>query len=688
MGRPSPVVSSPRAGGSTCTGGCMTGSEESHPVAVGALFRPDPAFVDALRATASRLAGELDLPGPSLEGKLLRPTIARAAAPPHLHSDPAFLSGALAIQMVHEASILHDDILDDSSTRRNSPSAMARHGIARCLVEGDHLLTAAYRVAHATGSLAFLGRFTRAVERTVAGERAQHAARGRVLSEAEYQEITAAKSGELFGCAVALPRLLTSRGEDHTVASAFDLGVRLGRFYQMVDDFLDLCPRASLGKSPLQDYRQGKWTWPLAEAGLDGFELDDHALYERLFSRIQGGETPMRSAFRRLELEGGRLHDAWAREFGSDEIVPRLIESWIRAAESTLEVEESTSGSQDDGGTPSLSTRAASPSEGPSTPAAVEAVRRQAVELGGAGDWIRYFGRHSRSFRFSARLFPPEEGRLVSGIYAFCRFTDDLVDGSPDADPAELDARIDAWQALIREAYATGSTGISLLDEVMGETARRGVTSLYAEELVRGVAMDIRPQEYPDLEALRRYSYRVASVVGLWLTELFGRSDPWVLRRAEAMGQAMQMTNILRDVGEDLRRGRLYLPLDHLDRFGLTRRDLERAAAGEGDIPSGYGELVETLMRRAEEDYAAAAAAIPALPIFFQRPVAVAGQVYRGIHQEIRANAYDNLRRRAYTSLYRKVVLGGQGLWGLRVARRSYVPDRSVGVLFRDPAVS
>lgn len=396
----------------------------------------------------------------------------------------------------------------------------------------------------------------------------------------------------------------------------------------------------------------------------------------------------MRSAFRRLELEGGHIRAAWGRAFGSDDVVPQLIDGWIRAAESTLRVEESRNGSQDGRGTRSASTTPSPPAEGASTPAAAEAVRRHAVELGEAGDWIRYFGRHSRSFRFSARLFPPEEGRLVSGIYAFCRFTDDMVDGSPDAEPAELDARIDAWQELIREAYATGSTGISLLDEVMGETARRGVTSLYAEELVRGVAMDIRPQEYPDLDALRRYSYRVASVVGLWLTELFGRSDPWVLRRAEAMGQAMQMTNILRDVGEDLRRGRLYLPMDHLARFGLTRIDLEHAAEGKGGIPPGYAEMIETLMRRAEEDYAAAAAAIPALPVFFQRPVAVAGHVYRGIHREIRANAYDNIRRRAYTSLYRKVVLGGQGLWGLRVARRSYVPDRSVGVLFRDPAVN
>ncbi len=664
----------------------MTGSEENHPVGDGRGFRPDPAFVDALRGTAERLVRELDLARPSLEGKLLRPTVALAAAPDHLRRDPAFLSGALAIQMVHEASILHDDILDGSETRRNSPSAMAKHGVARSLVEGDHLLTAAYRVAHSTGSMAFVGRFARSVERTVAGEKAQHRARGRVLSEAEYQEITAAKSGELFGCAVALPALVTSGRETEDAASAFDLGLRLGRFYQMVDDFLDLCPGASLGKSPLQDYRQGKWTWPLAEAGLDGFDLDESALFERLFTHVQGGETPMRSAFRRLELEGGRIGEAWKARFPSDPVVPHLIESWIQVAAATLEGEDSGGGDSREGrGSTAVPVGV---SGGASTSSAAQVVRRQAQALGDSDEWIRYFGRNSRSFRFSARLFPPDEGRLVSGIYAFCRFTDDLVDGAPELEAEELDARMDVWQGLIRQAHGSQDTGVSLLDEVMGETARRGVASLYAEELVRGVAMDIRPEAYPDLESLRRYSYRVASVVGLWLTELFGRSDPWVLRRAEAMGQAMQMTNILRDVGEDLRRGRLYLPLDHLDRFGIARSDLEAAAAGHGPLPAGYGDLVESLMVLAEEDYAAAAAAIPALPAFFQRPVAVAGQVYRGIHQEIRANGYDNLRKRAYTSLYRKVLLGGQGLWSLRGARRRYAPDRTVGVLFRGPVVN
>lgn len=668
----------------------MTVSEDSHQAGLGHRFRPDPTFVDALRGVAERLASELDLPRASLEGKLLRPTVAQSGAPEHLRRDPALLSGALAIQMVHEASILHDDILDDSQTRRNSPSAMATHGIGRCLVEGDHLLTAAYRVAHATGSMAFVGRFAQGVERTVAGEKAQHRARGRVLSEAEYQEIISAKSGELFGCAVALPALLDAGRETEETIAAFELGLRLGRFYQMVDDFLDLCPGAALGKAPLQDYRQGKWTWPLAEAGLDGFELDEEELFERLFTRIQGGETPMRSAFRRLDMEGGQIRSAWTSRFPSDETVPSLIDSWLRTAVDTLEHEETRGGSRSHDAPPGASRSVSEGRETPgrATPAAAEAVRSQAVALGGAEDWIRYFSRHSRSFRFSARLFPPEEGRLVSGIYAFCRFTDDLVDGSPDLDPEELDARMDAWQALIRQAHASRDTGVSLLDEVMGETARRGVSSLYAEELVRGVAMDIRPPLYPDLESLRRYSYRVASVVGLWLTELFGRSDPWILRRAEAMGQAMQMTNILRDVGEDLRRGRLYLPLDHLDRFGISRGDLEEAAAGRGPLPAGYGDLMEVLMGRAEVDYAAAAAAIPALPPFFQRPVAVAGQVYRGIHREIRTNGYDNLRKRAYTSLYRKVLLGGQGLWGLRVARRSYTPDRSLGVLFQDPVVN
>jgi phytoene synthase len=133
----------------------------------------------------------------------------------------------------------------------------------------------------------------------------------------------------------------------------------------------------------------------------------------------------------------------------------------------------------------------------------------------------------------------------------------------------------------------------------------------------------------------------------------------------------MQLTNILRDVGEDLRAGRLYLPLDRLDRHGVDR-DLLEAKAREGSpMFPGYRRLLEELMAQADADYDAAFQAIPALPGFFQRPVAVAARAYQGIHQEIRKNGYDNLTRRASTSPLRKAWLAIGALLQLSLLKRN-----------------
>jgi phytoene synthase len=182
--------------------------------------------------------------------------------------------------------------------------------------------------------------------------------------------------------------------------------------------------------------------------------------------------------------------------------------------------------------------------------------------------------------------------------------------------------------------------------------------------------MDIHPRRYRTLEELREYSYRVASVVGGWLTELFGIHDPWVLERAFALGHAMQLTNILRDVGEDLRVGRLYLPEDLLESNGVDRDFLEAKSRSSSPMFPGYRKVLEELMASAEEDYRRAFEAIPLLPGFFQGPVAVAARVYEGIHEEIRRNGFDNLTRRARTSLPRKLLLGMVALKDLARFRR------------------
>ncbi len=632
---------------------------------------------EGLEAALETMSSELRFPSLALEGQLLRPRVAYAAGG-YSTDNPAprrFWYGALAVQMVHEASLLHDDILDGASRRRGEPALATRSGIGVALLEGDHLLTAAYRAASLSGSLEFVTAFARAVERTVAGEKAQCAARGQRLSDAEYQEVIGGKSGELFGAAFALPGFLASSAEP-AVDEWVGFGRRVGCMYQRIDDFLDLCRYAQVGKPALQDLQQKKWTWPLAVAGYEAFpDGSPSEIAESLFRPGDGGDSIMRRAIEVLRAEAEGLVRQRARAFPRAAGLDEILRSWLGRAEGALGVEEvefgsmpptirSTAGSGD--------ARASSdePDLVPVDAEILEAVRREAAALGDDGDWVRYFAHHSKSFRFSARLFPREEGRLVSGVYAYCRFTDDLVDRNPDDPPALRTARLQAWTHWTREAYAGRPTDIPLLDEVMGETARRSVPFLYVDELLRGVAMDIEPTEFPDMEALRVYSYRVASVVGLWLTEMFGTHTPWVLRRAERMGHAMQLTNILRDVGEDWQNGRLYLPLDRLEAHGVSPEQIGRAIE-RGGLPAGWPGLIEELIQSAETDYEKAFEAIPALPTFFQRPVAVAGRVYGGIHREIRLNDYDNLHRRAMTSLSRKVMVGGGALWDLRRTRKA-----------------
>jgi len=278
-------------------------------------------------------------------------------------------------------------------------------------------------------------------------------------------------------------------------------------------------------------------------------------------------------------------------------------------------------------------------------------------------DTVRYFAGNSRSFRFASRFFSPPEMSKVANVYAYCRVTDDLVDRPGSSSPSAL---LDEWIGMSRDAYDGRETGIGLLDRVMGEMSSHQVPFDYALDLAEGMRMDLRGDRYPNLAELRTYTYRVASVVGLWLTKLSGVHDARVLERAATLGHAMQLTNILRDVGEDARLGRVYLPGDYMARYGITVEGLIESCAASRPVSREYAALVEDLLQVAERDYAAAFRAIPELPRSFQRPVAVAAHVYRGIHEEIRRSAYDNLRKRAVTSTRNKAVLAMRALWELR----------------------
>ncbi len=618
-----------------------------------------PSLEDACAVVRAGLARAavgmrgLGLPVPEPRGKLLRPVVAWAVLPPDHRArvDDRFWLGALAIQMVHEASLLHDDIVDDAATRRGEATLVSTRGVGAAVVQGDHLLTAAYRVAAAADIPGFLPVFVRAVERTVAGEIAQHRGAGRALTPAEYRAAIEGKSGELFGAAVALARAWS--GEAGGALGEAE-GRRVGALYQMVDDALDYCPSTDTGKPALQDYGQKKWTFVLQAAGLDGFDLDAAAVVSRLFSDAEGAAGSRIVA----ELEEERSEVLRALAPG-DELLAAITGEWVAMARDAYARERSRTAPP----------RAASPA-----PASAEAeVVELARAVGGPEAWGRYFGVHSKSFRFAARLFPPEPRRSVEGVYAFCRFTDDLVDEA-DVEPARARDRLQAWRSLVTEAYEGSPTGVPLADHVMGEAARRGVPRHYADDLLTGVAMDLEPLRFETGADLEIYTYRVASVVGGWITESFGVRDPEVLSRAYALGHAMQITNILRDVGEDWRDERLYLPHALLRTHGLGPDDVDRVAYGRGPLPDAWADLCEDLMAEADEHYARAFAALPVLPSFYARPVAVAARVYQGIHDRIRANGYDNGTRRAFTRLPTKIRLGLGGLLDLRRSRATPAP--------------
>ncbi len=625
------------------------------------------AAADAVRLSlreAAKRVEALGLPRPALDGKSLRPLATYLVVPETRGGklDERFWFGALAVEMAHEASLLHDDILDEAPERRGRPTLVASAGVGAALVRGDHLLTSAYRVAALAGSPSFLDTFITSVERTVAGEIAQEGSQGLLLSEEEYRTIIIGKSGELFRSAFALVPSLLGLG---SLGEVGELGARLGCLYQMVDDFLDYCPSADRGKAPLQDYRQRKWTWPLGLIGARGFEASEEELLDRLFRRpADGGLSPMEEGVRRVEEGVDRLLHGLTLEGLETDLLGSLLYGWIRQLRSAAEREGAPRlpapvvprSSLFHSGAPSAADR------GPaSTPTALphrEELAAAASALDGADRRLAYFGRHARSFRFASRLFPAEALERVAGVYAFCRFTDDLVDEAGQEDPGAVEERLGTWMQLTQEAYEGRKTGVPLLDEVIGGTGRDGVPYHYVRDLVEGVRMDLAPRRYRTLEELREYSYRVASVVGGWLTELFGVRDPWVLERAFALGHAMQLTNILRDVGEDLQRGRLYLPEDRMDRHGVDRPLLEAMAREGAPLFPGYLALLEELMTEADADYERAVQALPVLPAFFRWPVGVAARVYQGIHDEIRRNGYDNLTRRAGTSASRKIWLG------------------------------
>lgn len=320
----------------------MTARREERPI-LAAAPSDVAAVLPGLRRAAARME-ERGVPVPVLEGKLMRPVLALGMVPPADRPalDQRFWLGALAIQMAHEASLLHDDILDGADRRRGRETMAVRDGVGAALVRGDHYLTGAYRAAAEASLPLFLEHFIEAVERTVAGEVQQGRRVGASLDREAYEAVVAAKSGSLFGAGAVLgaAALDLPGGLGERLAA----GRELGTLYQMVDDLLDYCPGARAGKPPLQDYRQRKWTWVLAEAGMEGFGRDPESVLAHLFAPRSGGPSPMGAAVERLQGRAGALLSRMGTLSPGDVVVREVVEGWIRAAREGVTREEARRG--------------------------------------------------------------------------------------------------------------------------------------------------------------------------------------------------------------------------------------------------------------------------------------------------------------------------------------------------------
>ncbi|HTW85793.1 MAG TPA: squalene/phytoene synthase family protein [Candidatus Sulfotelmatobacter sp.] len=257
--------------------------------------------------------------------------------------------------------------------------------------------------------------------------------------------------------------------------------------------------------------------------------------------------------------------------------------------------------------------------------------------------------RHSKTFYWSSLFLPAVRRRAVWAVYAFCRRADDIVDD--DAPVAQREAALDRWERAARDAFAGRPNEDPVLIALAGAVARFGVPLAPALALLRGARQDLRIQRYASYEDLREYCDLVAATVGQLVLPILGARDPRAERYATALGRAMQMTNILRDVGEDARLGRVYLPAEDLRRFGYSEEAIFAHA-----LDDRFVALMRFEIARVRELYAQAEPGVAMLEPSSRFTVGVALSLYRAILERIEANGYDVFGRRAYVPLRGKLL--------------------------------
>ena len=266
------------------------------------------------------------------------------------------------------------------------------------------------------------------------------------------------------------------------------------------------------------------------------------------------------------------------------------------------------------------------------------------------------------SFYYAFLFLPPPRRAAITAFYAFCREVDDVVDEV--ADPAVAATKLQWWRKEVAEAYA-GTPHHPVMQALMPLAADFGIEARHLNAVIEGCQVDLDQTRFLDYAGLQRYCHLVAGIVGEVAAGIFGRTQDATIEYAHRLGLALQLTNIIRDVGDDARRGRIYLPVAELQQYDVKAHELLKREA-----PWGYSDRFTALMRfqaeRAHAAYDAALALLPEADRQAQKPGLMMANIYRTLLRAIEAQGFQVLHQRTSLTPLRK-------LW---IAARTHVRGR------------
>jgi phytoene synthase len=253
------------------------------------------------------------------------------------------------------------------------------------------------------------------------------------------------------------------------------------------------------------------------------------------------------------------------------------------------------------------------------------------------------------SFYYAFLFLPPERRAAITAFYAFCREVDDVVDEV--SDPGVAATKLAWWQSQVQQAFA-GQPQHPVMQALMPLTRTFGIQAEHLHSVIEGCQMDLQQTRYLDWPGLQRYCHLVAGVVGEVSARIFGQTDATTTAYAHTLGLAFQMTNIIRDVGEDAMRGRIYLPIDELQRFEVKAQDLLQR-----QYSARFSALMKFQADRAHALYDQALALLPAVDQRSQKPGLMMASIYRTLLREIEASNFQVLHQRIALTPLRKLWL-------------------------------